>query len=137
MATKSKPGVRPSRPKRKVPKTAWKRGQSGNPTGYTKELAQARREVMAVLQQHGEALAKGLVRLAKKGNVVAIKAALAYLIGQPPESIQVTGAGGEPLTVRYDFSKLSTDELRAFVDLGKRAATAGRTVPSGSGALPS
>ena len=102
--------------KRKAPHSAFKKGQSGNPGGMTKDQAQARKEALAVLSQHGETLAKGLVRLAKKGNVVAAKAALEWILGKAPQSLELTGKGGKPLHPPpvANVSRLSYEQLTAI-----------------------
>ena len=66
------------RPKRKAPKSAWKRGCSGNPAGrpkgsLNKSTISARRLAQAYLNAAVEPVFQKLVEKAKEGDVQAIR----------------------------------------------------------------
>ncbi|MCH7805308.1 MAG: hypothetical protein IH937_14660 [Acidobacteria bacterium] len=74
--------------KRKAPRTAWKPGQSGNPGGRPKELAQ----VKALARQHTQEALETLAKLMKSGSpdrtkVAAAEAILDRAWGRPTQAI--------------------------------------------------
>ena len=76
------------RGKRKAPRSAWKKGQSGNPGGRPKELGQ----VKALARQHTEEALETLAQLMKSGTpdrtrVAAAEALLDRGWGRPTQAI--------------------------------------------------
>ena len=74
--------------KRKAPRTAWKKGQSGNPGGRPKELGQ----VKALARQHTQEALETLAQLMKSGTpdrtrVAAAEALLDRAWGRPMQAI--------------------------------------------------
>ena len=84
----------------KAPKTAFKKGQSGNPGGRPKMFS----EVRALAQEHCPAAIKKLVALMDSADERVVHAACKELldrgIGKPAQA--VTGEGGEgPVILRW------------------------------------
>ncbi len=74
--------------KRKAPRSAWKKGQSGNPGGRPKELA----GVKALARQHTKEALETLAKLMKSGTpdrtrVAAAEALLDRGWGRPTQAI--------------------------------------------------
>lgn len=82
-------------PKRKAPRSAFKKGQSGNPGGRPKVLA----EVRSLARQYTTQAVNALVAALQFENqcVAAAKVLLAYGYGNPPQALEVTGKDGTPL----------------------------------------
>lgn len=90
-----------NRPKRKVPKTAYKPGQSGNPAGRPKS------RLTALLAQHlgmeangsgekwEERLAKRVIMLADTGDKWALEFIWDRMEGKAPITVE-SGQGGVP-----------------------------------------
>ncbi len=79
---------RPKQTKRKAPRTAWKPGQSGNPGGRPKEVA----EVKALARKHTQEALETLAKLMKSGTpdrtrVAAAEAILDRAWGRPSQAI--------------------------------------------------
>ncbi len=79
---------RPKQTRRKAPRTAWKPGQSGNPGGRPKEVA----EVKTLARQHTQEALKTLAKLMKSGTpdrtrVAAAEAILDRAWGRPTQAI--------------------------------------------------
>lgn len=98
------------------------------------------REVKAALALHGMELVDRLMKLARKGNVIAIKTGLEYVLGKPTQSVEVTGKDGGAIRV-VDPRKLTDDQLDALDKI--LAASAGSDAvadaggdSSGEGATP-
>ena len=99
--------------KRSAPSTAWKQGQSGNPSGrpkvdgHVRELA--RRYTMDAIET--------LVKIMHDGNetgsarVRAAECILSRGWGQPPAALEVTGAEGGPI----EFQE-AQHELESILD---------------------
>lgn len=83
-------------------------GSSGNPGGRPRE----ERELVEALRLRGLDLAEKLVELGLEGNVKAIEAALNRAYGKPKETVELTGAGGGPVSL--DAARLTREE-RDFV----------------------
>ena len=75
----------------------FKKGQSGNPGGRPKEVA----EVRKLAQEHGRAAIERLVELMASENertaVAACEAILNRGYGRPPQSLTVAGDDESPL----------------------------------------
>ncbi len=130
MANRTKPENRPkqTRPgKRKAPRTAWKKGQSGNPGGRPKEVA----EVRELSRQYTDEAIQTLVTLMQSAKVERTRLAAASELldrgyGRPPQAIDL---GGPIQIVSYEaeqLSKLSNNELKKLDELTRKLA-----VPSG------
>lgn len=91
------------------------------------------REVKAALALHGMELVKRLMMLARKGNVVAIKTGLEYVLGKPTQSVEVSGKDGGPIRV-VDPRKLTDDQLDALDQI--LAASAGADDAPDAGGNP-
>lgn len=118
--------------KQRGPGRPFESGKSGNPGGRPKmdpALAEAFRtrstkslEVLAKVQDdylRGEHIdEKGVVHVPPKASE-AIKASevqLAYAIGKPRETVELTGEDGGPINITaLDKSKLTKDELDAVI----------------------
>lgn len=103
---------------RRLPRTAWKPGQSGNPNGRPKKG----KTLSDILEKHGakrivkttgpdgeikyisqkEALAKKLWELAITGDVAAIKYIYDRIDGKPTESIDFMQIDPQPIVVERD-----------------------------------
>jgi len=74
--------------KKKAPRSAWKKGQSGNPGGRPKEVA----EVKALARQHTKEALETLAKLMKSGTpdrtrIAAAEALLNRAWGSPTHAI--------------------------------------------------
>ncbi len=123
---KAKPENRPeqTRPgKRKAPRTAWKKGQSGNPGGRPKEVA----EVRDLSRQYTEEAIQTLVTLMQSAKLERTRLAAASELldrgyGRPPQAVDL---GGPIQIVNYEaerLAKLTDDELRKFDELTRKLA---------------
>ncbi len=126
MANRTKPENRPeqTRPaKRKAPRTAWKKGQSGNPGGRPKEVA----EVRELSRQYTDEAIQTLVTLMQSAKLERTRLAAASELldrgyGRPPQAIDL---GGPIQIVNYDserLSKLNNDELKKLDELTRKLA---------------
>lgn len=101
--------------KRKLPRSAWGPGQSGNPGGRPKVAA----EVRDLAREHGSRAIDRLVALMKSQNQsVALRAAEAILdrgFGRPMQAIEPPLSKPPEKPRRLDFSKLTDDEWRAYM----------------------
>ena len=82
--------------KRRAPKTAFKKGQSGNPGGQSKEK-RAFLEQMRDESGDAKKIYDGFIKLVDQGNPAAILWAMGHIVGKPPDKVEVTGKGGAPL----------------------------------------
>jgi len=99
---------------RKVPKTAWKKGQSGNPNGRPKkdqsilELIRKKLKVTCEYDSSGrtwlEALAEAEMRMALK-DTAARKDLFDRLMGKAPDSLLLGGDEDNPVFISL-LSKL-------------------------------
>ncbi len=111
------------RGKRKVPRTAWEKGQSGNPGGRPKEVA----EVRELARQYTEEAIQTLVTLMQSAKLERTRLAAASELldrgyGRPPQAIDL---GGPIQIVNYDserLSKLSSEELKKLDELTRKLA---------------
>lgn len=105
--------------KRKLPRSAWGPGQSGNPGGRPKVAA----EVRDLAREHGSRAIDRLVALMKSQNQsVALRAAEAILdrgFGRPMQAIEPPPSKPPEEPRRPDLSKLTDEELRAVVHARK------------------
>ena len=107
--------------KRAAPSTAWKPGQSGNPTGRP-TLTPEEREANELLQKASPARVRRLVELSLKAEEngdlkTAAHIELALLKKTHPDraSMELTGEGGGPLQVAaVDVRKLDAAGLAAL-----------------------
>lgn len=86
----------PETSKRRAPKTAFKKGQSGNPGGQSKE----KREFLEQLRDaEGDAkkVYRAFMKLIAKGNAPAILWAMGHIVGKPPDKVELTGKDGKPI----------------------------------------
>ncbi len=82
--------------KRKAPRSAWKKGQSGNPGGRPKEVG----EVKALARQHTKEALETLAKMMKNGTpdrtrVAAAEALLNRGWGSPTQAIDHGFAGDQ------------------------------------------
>lgn len=113
----------PKQTTRRTPRTAWPKGQSGNPGGRPK-VAQ---EIRELARQHGPAAIDRLVTLMHSSNEgVAVRAAEALLdrgFGRAPQGLEMTGKDGGPITVTQpapDLSGLTDQEMETLEQLTKK-----------------
>lgn len=99
--------------RRKTPRSAWQRGQSGNPGGRPKVAA----EVRDLARNHGaQAIARLVSLMHAKNESVSVRATEALLdrgYGRPTQATSDTSpAGSLPTTEQkpVDFRKLSDEE---------------------------
>ena len=129
MANRTKSENRPKQTKagkRKAPRTAWKKGQSGNPGGRPKEVA----EVRGLARQYTDEAIQTLVTLMQSAKLERTRLAAASELldrgyGRPPQAVDL---GGPIQIVSYDserLSKLSNEELRKLDELTKKFADTG------------
>ena len=112
--------------KRKAPRTAWKKGQSGNPGGRPKEVA----EVRELSRQYTDEAIQTLVTLMQSAKVERTRLAAASELldrgyGRPPQAIDL---GGPIQIVSYEaeqLSKLSNNELKKLDELTRKLADPG------------
>ncbi len=82
--------------RRKTPRTAWKKGQSGNPGGRPKEV----KEVKMLARQHTKEALEILVEMMKNGSpdrtrVAAAEALLDRAWGRPTQALDHGFAGDQ------------------------------------------
>jgi len=112
--------------KRKAPRSAWKKGQSGNPGGRPKEVA----EVRELSRQYTEEAIQTLVTLMQSAKVERTRLAAASELldrgyGRPPQAVDL---GGPIQIVNYDSERLSTlsnDEIRALDTITRKLTDPG------------
>lgn len=122
----------PEKKKRRAPKTAFKKGKSGNPGGQSKE----KREFLEQLRDsEGDAkkVYAALMRLIKKGNPQAVLWAAGHIMGKPPDKVELTGKDGGPIRVatRAWVKALSTQDVEKLNELARKAR--GDAVTGGTG----
>jgi hypothetical protein len=111
------------KPKRKAPKTAFKKGQSGNPGGRPKKTEEERTLEAMCRERTPEALHAILRIMAGSKQDRAKLAAAQYVLdrawGKPKESVELSGADGGPIETKQtlDVSGLSPDQLRALASI--------------------
>ena len=113
--------------KRNAPRTAWKPGQSGNPGGRPKDIA----EVRDLARQHTAVAIAALVEIAKSGKsesarVSAAEALLDRGYGRPAQSVTLDGGAGSFIDELRAAEELYRARQRA-ADAGTVAAPTGRT----------
>lgn len=91
--------------KRKAPRTAWKPGQSGNPGGRPKEVA----EVKTLARQHTQEALETLAKLMKSGRpdrtrVAAAEAILDRAWGRTTEAIDYGVSNDQEFTFTINKS---------------------------------
>ena len=91
---------------KKLPRTAWKEGQSGNPNGRPPKGYSITETIKAMMDEKPEikkALGNKILEMALKGDITAMKTLWQYMDGMPKQTTDIT-SGGEPLkieTVNY------------------------------------
>lgn len=86
--------------KNRIPKSAWKPGQSGNPNGRPPKghsITETIKEMMGEKPEIRRALGTKLIELALKGDMAAIKLLMGYMDGMPVQPTELTGRNGGPL----------------------------------------
>ncbi len=123
---KPKPENRPKqtkRGKRKAPKTAWRKGQSGNPGGRPKEVA----EVRELSRQYTEEAIQTLVTLMQSAKLERTRLAAASELldrgyGRPAQAIDL---GGPIPILNYEaerLTKLTDKELKRLDETTRKLA---------------
>jgi hypothetical protein len=88
---------------RKIPSSAWKKGESGNPGGRPKVAG----EVRELARQHGHAAIERLVRLMySKNESVAVRACEALLdrgYGRTVQGVELNSVDKAPVLFRVEF----------------------------------
>ncbi len=123
---KAKPENRPKQTragKRKAPRTAWRKGQSGNPGGRPKEVA----EVRELSRQYTEEAIQTLVTLMQSAKLERTRLAAASELldrgyGRPPQAIDL---GGPIPILNYEaerLTKLTEKELRRLDEITRKLA---------------
>lgn len=99
---------KPNHTKRAAPHTAWKPGQSGNPGGRPRVVA----DIQALARQHTEAAVRALVAAlgSPRERVAAAQALLDRGYGRAPQRTELTGADGGPIQTQQ------VEDLRAPID---------------------
>ena len=96
-------------------------GGTGNP--YAKQVAELRAAMMkAATPENMRKVADTLFEKAISGDVAAIKVLLDRLFGRVPDSLNLSVTPDAPPEPKYDLSKLTTEELKAFRDIARKAA---------------
>ena len=91
---------------KKLPRTAWKEGQSGNPNGRPPKGYSITETIKAMMDEKPEikkALGNKILEMALKGDITAMKTLWQYMDGMLKQTTDIT-SGGEPLkieTVNY------------------------------------
>jgi hypothetical protein len=94
-------------------KGGFKKGQSGNPSGMSKEQAEARDLIRKLLLDDSPVVHQMLIARIKEGSDILIKYAHEQLHGKAPDKLEAD------VKVTPDpFDELTTDELRALVKRG-------------------
>jgi hypothetical protein len=90
--TEKKPAITPEKANRNPPRTAWKKGESGNPAGKAKGTRnRATMLAMAILEKDLEAIAKKVTEAAIGGDLQAARMVLERLVPATKERpVQVT-----------------------------------------------
>ena len=123
---KAKPENRPKQTragKRRAPRTAWKKGQSGNPGGRPKEVA----EVRELSRQYTEEAIQTLVTLMQSAKLERTRLAAASELldrgyGRPHQAIDL---GGPIPILNYEAERLTTlteKELRRLDEITRKLA---------------
>lgn len=103
---------KPNHSGRRVPHSAWKPGQSGNPGGRPRVVA----DIQALARQHTEAAIRALVAAldSPRERVAAAQALLDRGYGRAPQRTELTGADGGPIqTQQVEDTRAPIDELIA------------------------
>ena len=109
--------------KRKAPRPAWKKGQSGNPGGRPKEVA----EVKALARQHSEEAIRTIVELMRTAEHERTRLAAASELldrgyGRPAMALDLGG----PIQIfgyaAHRLAELNDEELRKLDELTRRIA---------------
>jgi hypothetical protein len=98
--------------KRPAPPHAWKPGQSGNPGGRPRVVA----DIQALARQHTDAAIRALVAAldSPRERVAAAQALLDRGYGRAPQRTELTGADGGPIqTLTIEDTRAPIDELIA------------------------
>lgn len=109
---------------RTLPKTAWKKGQSGNPGGRPKLL----QEVRDAAQKRCLDVVEILWDIARdedrpeQARIAAGTKILEYGVGKPPQRVELEGNPDRPIEFRGDA--LDTDEMRQLRELVAKGAAA-------------
>lgn len=112
MAEAVRSASRQEQGKRRAPRTAWKPGQSGNPSGRPREVG----DVRDLARQHTAEAIRTLIEVMRHGKPDRARAAAAEAIldrgwGRPLQPAEVTGLDGVPL---QDIHMLQ--QIRAMTD---------------------
>lgn len=94
-------------------KGGFKKGNSGNPGGLTKEQREARDLIRELLTGEAEAVHKALMTRIREGSDVLIKYAHEQLHGKAPDKLEA-----EVSKTPDPFAELTVEELRALVKRG-------------------
>ena len=90
------------------------KGHSGNPQGRPKRSTEERylRALSTfVTMEDWEKIVRSAVSRAKCGDSTARQWLSDYLIGKPVQRTEVSGPGGEVLTIRFVDSNVSSDDV--------------------------
>jgi hypothetical protein len=102
--------------KRKAPKTAWKKGQSGNPggrIGVPKEVREAAREYS---DEAIETLAKWMRSDDPRASVKSAEVLLDRAWGSCPQKQEISGIDGKPLATSIAGLVLRFDDVNDVTD---------------------
>lgn len=93
------------------------------------------REVKAALALEGMELVRALMKLVRKGNVVAIKTGLEYVLGKPKQEVEISGKDGGAIRI-VDPSRLTDEQLNGLESI-LAAGAAGEDEPADPPPSPS
>lgn len=123
----------PETKKRRAPKTAFKKGKSGNPGGQSKE----KREFLEQMRDaDGDAkkIYRAFIKLVSKGNATAILWGMGHIVGKPPDKVELTGKDGGPLfALIAKMPRLTGEDLESLHAIARRAIGAGVGAAEGGG----
>ena len=123
---RSKSEIRPvqiKQRKRKAPRTAWKKGQSGNPGGRPREVA----EVKALARQHSEEAIRTIVELMRtaeheRTRLAAASELLDRGFGRPAMALDLGGPVQIFGYAAHRLAELNDEELRKLDEITRRIA---------------